>query len=48
MKDRAIVTEIPGTTRDIIEEYVNIKGIPLQIVDTAGIREAHDLVEAEV
>lgn len=47
MKDRAIVTEIPGTTRDIIEEYVNIKGIPLQIVDTAGIREAHDLVEAE-
>jgi len=47
MKDRAIVTEIPGTTRDIIEEYVNIKGIPLKIVDTAGIREAHDLVEAE-
>ncbi|MGC8795550.1 tRNA uridine-5-carboxymethylaminomethyl(34) synthesis GTPase MnmE [Thermodesulfovibrio sp.] len=47
MKDRAIVTEIPGTTRDIIEEYVNIKGMPLKIVDTAGIREAHDLVEAE-
>lgn len=47
MKDRAIVTEIPGTTRDIIEEYLNIKGIPLKIVDTAGIREAHDLVEAE-
>jgi len=47
MKDRAIVTEIPGTTRDIIEEYVNIKGMPLKIVDTAGIRQAHDLVEAE-
>ncbi|ACI21790.1 MULTISPECIES: tRNA uridine-5-carboxymethylaminomethyl(34) synthesis GTPase MnmE [Thermodesulfovibrio] len=47
MKDRAIVTEVPGTTRDIIEEYVNIKGMPLKIVDTAGIRQAHDLVEAE-
>ncbi len=47
MKDRAIVTEIPGTTRDIIEEYVNIKGIPLKIIDTAGIRQAYDLVEAE-
>lgn len=47
MKDRAIVTEIPGTTRDIIEEYLNIKGIPLKIIDTAGIRQAHDLVEAE-
>lgn len=47
MKERAIVTEIPGTTRDIIEEYVNIKGMPLKIVDTAGIRQAHDLVEAE-
>ncbi len=47
MKDRAIVTEIPGTTRDLIEEYVNIKGIPLKIIDTAGIRQAYDLVEAE-
>lgn len=47
MKDRAIVTEIPGTTRDIIEEYINIKGLPLKIIDTAGIRESHDLVESE-
>jgi tRNA modification GTPase len=42
---RAIVTDVPGTTRDIIEEFVNIRGIPLKIVDTAGIRETADIVE---
>lgn len=44
-ENRAIVTEIPGTTRDTIEEYVNIKGLPLRIIDTAGIRETDDRVE---
>lgn len=46
-KDRAIVTEIPGTTRDVIEDYLNINGLPLRIMDTAGIRETHDLAEIE-
>lgn len=44
-EDRAIVTEIEGTTRDTIEEFVNINGIPLNLIDTAGIRNAKDEVE---
>ncbi len=44
-ENRAIVTDIPGTTRDIIEEFVSIRGIPLKIIDTAGIRESRDIVE---
>jgi len=44
-ENRAIVTEIPGTTRDTIEEYVNIKGVPLRVIDRAGIRDTDDKIE---
>jgi len=44
-EDRALVTPIPGTTRDTIEEFVNIKGMPVRIVDTAGIRKTKEAVE---
>ncbi len=46
-KDRAIVTALPGTTRDLIEDYLNINGLPVRITDTAGIRNSHELIEQE-
>ncbi len=46
-EEAAIVTEVPGTTRDILHEHINIDGLPLHIVDTAGLRESEDIVEQE-
>ncbi|MDQ2710786.1 MAG: tRNA uridine-5-carboxymethylaminomethyl(34) synthesis GTPase MnmE [Acidobacteriota bacterium] len=45
-EDRAIVTEVPGTTRDLVSETTSLDGIPVKLVDTAGIRESDDLVES--
>lgn len=45
--DRAIVSDIPGTTRDTIEEVINLGGIPLRLVDTAGVRESEDAIETQ-
>ena len=46
MEERAIVTPLPGTTRDVIEDYANIRGIPARLMDTAGLRESDDPVES--
>lgn len=46
-RDTAIVTDIPGTTRDVLHEYIHIDGMPLHIIDTAGLRDSPDLIEQE-
>ncbi len=46
-ENRTIVTEIPGTTRDTVSEYINLAGLPVELIDTAGIRESADTVEIE-
>jgi tRNA modification GTPase len=46
-RETAIVTEVPGTTRDVLKEEINIDGLPLHIIDTAGLRESGDVVEQE-
>ena len=46
-KEVAIVTDIPGTTRDVLRDYISIDGMPLHIIDTAGLRESEDIVEQE-
>jgi tRNA modification GTPase len=47
LEQRAIVSHIPGTTRDVIEEIINIDGLPIRIIDSAGIRDSHDEIEQE-
>jgi len=47
LEQRAIVSHIPGTTRDVIEEIINIDGLPVRIIDSAGIRDSHDEIELE-
>lgn len=46
-RDAAIVTDVPGTTRDVLREYIHIDGMPLHVIDTAGLRESADQVERE-